>query len=176
VVLADLIGIVFLGDMPPSKKNVTDLFHSLVLGEENEREHIAKNIHQVNTLLSLVKMNMKKAAKNSANKKLLEQLAQENYKVLEESMRLISVSVRELSPPMFARIGFMAAFSELCRKASADGKKVELEIQSSSGPDLDPQCGLQLYRLCKELLACLFEASELNAVFIVFCKKKKGHE
>lgn len=174
---ADLIGIVFLGHMPgPAKKNETHLLHALALSEENEREHLARQIHSVNTLLSVVKINLKKASRHAGNKEMLGQLAKDNYEILEDSMRTISAAVRELSPPMFATIGYVAAMGEMCRKSNATSDhKITWEANTET-IDISPHRGLQLYRLSKEILQFYMHEAGARNIHVRLQDKKKKYQ
>lgn len=159
-----------------AKKNEADLLHALAMAEEREREQIARSIHSVNTLLSLVKINMQKAGRHMHDKERLELLAKENYKALDESMQTISSAVRELSPPMFSRIGYLAAMSELCRKIQTEENKITWNPENQTKTNLTPQSELQLYRLSKEVLQCLLHDARTRKIAVSFHEKGKKYE
>src|SRR5581483_5796154 len=106
-------------------------------------------------LLSVIKLNIARALRHADDKQMLEQLTQENYKLIEEIMQAARRAQRQLRPPMLDKTGFFAALKELCKDIS-DGHKINIDLpQETISLDLSPEKELQLYRIIKDLLRAL---------------------
>lgn len=148
------------------------LLQSSIESEEKERERIAKNIHDdVGTLLNVLKLNLSKITRNSENKELLQNMAQENLKLLEDAIQSIRNISKDLVPPTLIRLGYLKAIHELCRHISNSGDVTADLIYETDPGNLPDNVRVHLYRLTQELINNILKHTDATDILIVFNKE-----
>jgi two-component system, NarL family, sensor kinase len=179
LVVSIILFVVYYQKKVLSQKNdfQKQLLSATVQVEEKERERIAKNIHDdIGTLLSVLKLNMSRAARNTDDKELVKRIAAENYKLLDESIQAVRGAIKDLAPPTLNKLGYLKAIGELCRQINGtDNINIAL-ITDSMALQLPQKDELQLYRLSKELLNNIIKHSNASQILVEFEEKNKMYK
>ena len=137
--------------------------------EENERERIAKNVHDdLGLLLQITKINEEKILRNSDKKELIQNLGTENIQMLEESIQIMRGVAKDLVPPTLRKLGFIGAMNELCRQVNKENQIAVSFTKDDPELRLPEQTELQLYRLTKELMNNVIKHTEATELSIEF--------
>ncbi len=179
LVVSIILFVVYYQKRVLSQKNdfQKQLLSATVQVEEKERERIAKNIHDdVGTLLSVLKLNMSRASRNTDNRELIEQINKENYKLLDESIQAVRGAIKDLAPPTLSKLGYLKTLGELCRQINGTDNINIVLVCEDMLLQLSQKNELQLYRLTKELLNNIIKHSNASHILAEFEEKDKMYK
>jgi signal transduction histidine kinase len=144
-----------------------ELLNATIEVAEQEREKIAKNIHDdVGTQLNVIRLHMTKLSRNAGDKVLSEEIAKESISMVDESIKTVRGIAHDLMPPTLVKLGLDKGLEELCRQLKhADSLKVELSL-ATNGVRLAPPVELQLYRAIREVINNIIKHSQASLIRI----------
>lgn len=144
-----------------------ELLNATIEIAEQEREKIAKNIHDdVGTLLNVLRLHMTKLSRNAGDKVMSEEIAKESISMVDESIRTVRGIAHDLMPPTLVKLGLDKGVAELCRQLNLGGSiQVDLVIDTKD-VRLAPQVELQLYRAIREIINNIIKHSKAALVNI----------
>ena len=149
---------------------------SMINGQEEERERIAKDLHdRLGSMLSVVKIHYKSVEDN------LEKIQKETKSQYEKANELLDEAceaVREIAHNMVSgtltKFGLVPALKELKQKIE-ETKKLQIELLSHGLDNrLDNKTEIQLYRIIQELLNNILKHAKATEVTIQLLKIKHG--
>lgn len=134
---------------------------------ERERQRIAANIHDdVGLMLSTAKLNLSRIQRNLHDKKLVEELLQNNASMLDDTIATIRSISHDLMPKMLVKVGYVSGIKELCNQINLSGLiKAELQCEPIEIP-LSKKYEVQLYRMVKEVTNNIIKHAEASAIVI----------
>lgn len=150
------------------------LLSATVQVEENERERIAKNLHDdLGILLTGLRQNLNKAARNAGDLPLLEEINKHNNQLLDESLKTVRETVKDLTPKNLSKYGYLGVLRDLCAQLNKGGH-VTVELHEEDVPEFSQKKALQLYRLSKELLNNILKHAQPQYISIAFAARESG--
>lgn len=146
-------------------KHQMELLNASIQVAENEREKIAKNIHDdIGTILNVIKMHLSKISRNPDDKIQTEELVMESMSLLNNSIENIRGIAKELMPPTLIKLGFEKGILELFRQINASG---EINIQHTfefREVRLPVKTELHLFRMMQEIINNIIKHSKSKLV------------
>jgi signal transduction histidine kinase len=149
-------------------------FKSVIEAEENERERIARELHDgVGHLLSSARLNVS----------AIENVSEENTELVYHSAKIIDEALQEtrslshnLMPAALLEVGFAAALNQISRKINQSGK-VEVMIKNEQEiPFMEKSKATALYRIVQEILNNMLKHSGADAITLSFLTKENKTE
>jgi len=132
-------------------KHKQDLLEKTLEVEQKERQSVAKNIHDdLGALISVLRLNNSRIAKNVTNKNVLLEVYEANNVVLKktsESLRSIS---KKLASPTLVKLGFESALLEVSNHFNQTGE-ISMNFKNNLPAKLN---------LSKKIASHLFRASQ----------------
>lgn len=153
-----------------------NLFKASVEVEEQQKEKIARNLHdEINPLLVVLKLNLSRhrmaVQKNTFDPENLKK----DSDLLDKAIEGIRTTCHDLIPSFLHQFGLLKALEEYVRTAQqTDDLNVEFESRLTL-EDLevfDKQDQLNIYRICLEILNNLFKHSKCSQLRMVTQKAK----
>ena len=131
-----------------------ELLQKTIEVEEQERERIAKNIHDdLGALISILRLNNSRTAKNIGNDNILEKIHLENNIILNKTSESVRQISKTLASPTLLKLGYVKALHEICTRFNQTGEiKVEFEDQTNRHFEIAPSKASQLFRASQEVL------------------------
>jgi signal transduction histidine kinase len=170
LVVSIILFVVYYQKRVLSQKNdfQKQLLSATVQVEENERERIAKNLHDdLGILLTGLRQDLNKAARNAGDRQLLEEIHKHSNQLLDESLKTVRETVKDLTPKNLSKYGYLGVLRELCAQLNKAGH-VTVELHEDSVPEFSQKKALQLYRLSKELLNNILKHAQPAHITIAF--------
>lgn len=136
---------------------------------EEEREHLAREIHDVlGQSLTGIKLDLSAVARRleSGNPQVAIQKLKEGSAAVDESIRLLRRIATELRPPLLDHIGLAAAISAHAKEVTArTGLEFALDLSNSMMP-LTPDQRIALYRIYQESLTNIIRHANATKVWV----------
>ncbi len=136
---------------------------------EEEREHLAREIHDVlGQSLTGIKLDLSAVARRleSGNPQVAIQKLKEGSAAVDESIRLLRRIATELRPPLLDHIGLAAAISAHAKEVTArTGLEFVLDLSNSMMP-LTPDQRIALYRIYQESLTNIIRHANATTVWV----------
>ncbi|HPE97735.1 MAG: histidine kinase [Chitinophagales bacterium] len=124
------------------------LLESVMETQEEERQRIARNVHDdVGTLLNVAKMQL--GSIRSADEHQHEKLGQLGQH-LQESIDQLRAIARSLSPPVLDKLGLFKALEDLAGRTQDTGA-VEISFSGEEGTAVSKELSNHLYRMVQEI-------------------------
>jgi signal transduction histidine kinase len=148
--------------------------HSMIEGQEVERERIAKDLHDsLGGLLSTIKLQVDNIRNKEKNKK--------EYPAFDKATKLLDTAVAEvrtisqnLQPGALNRLGLVAAISDLVNRYDDKfGPEIHFHHFGISGK-LDQTVALGIYRIIQEILNNAVKHANANEIILQL--NKEGEE
>lgn len=131
------------------------LLFSTLQAQENERQRIAKDLHDdIGSKLSVLHLNLHRLQKQTPKTPEIAETVHELFGVVRTTIDTTRRISHDLLPPMLESFGLAEAFAELCEQYRQGGAiDLEFETNENSGARPDKTAELQLFRVVQELLA-----------------------
>lgn len=144
-----------------------ELLNATIEIAEQEREKIAKNIHDdVGTLLNVIRMQITKLSRNAGDKMMSEAIAKESLGMVDESIKTVRGIAHDLMPPTLVKLGLEKGVGELCKQLNLGGQiKVEFAAETNN-IRLASTVELQLYRAIREVINNIIKHSKATAIHV----------
>lgn len=144
-----------------------ELLNATIEIAEQEREKIAKNIHDdVGTLLNVIRMQMTKLSRNAGDKAMNEEITKESMCMVDETIKTVRGIAHDLMPPTLVKLGLEKGIEELCRQLNLAGQiKVEFNADTNN-LRLASSAELQLYRAIREVINNILKHSKANHIHV----------
>lgn len=144
-----------------------ELLNATIEVAEQEREKIAKNIHDdIGTLLNVLRLQLTKLSRNTGDHLLSEEIAKDSMGIVDESIRTVRGIAHDLMPPTLVKLGLDKGIAELCKQLNLGGQiKVDLEVDTHD-IRLAPSVELQLYRAIREVVNNIIKHSHAQIIRI----------
>jgi len=145
-----------------SEKQI-DLFKASVQAEEQQKEKIARNLHdEINPLLSVLKLNLSRhriqAQKNTFDPDSLKA----DSEIIDKAIEGIRTTCMDLIPSFLFEFGFLKSIEDYIY-THKQHENYSVEIENTTQPEdinvFDKQAQLAIYRVCLELLNNIFKHS-----------------
>lgn len=142
-----------------------DMLNASMEVAEQEREKIAKNIHDdVGTLLNVIRLQMTKLSRNASDAAKTEELVKESLTMVDESIQTVRGIAHDLMPPTLVKLGFDKGIAELCRQINASGQVKVSATVDTNDRRLPARSELQLYRAVREVINNILKHSQASAI------------
>ncbi len=142
------------------------LLSSMMSAEENERQRIAKELHDgLGPLLSSAKMSLSYAAKESTPHKNKEEIMNRIKELIDESVHSVREISNNLSPNTLSTFGLKRALTSFINKLPLPPERKIYFNTNIKQERFDSETEILLYRVCSELINNSLKhskASELN--------------
>ncbi len=131
-----------------------ELLRKTIEVEADERERIAKNIHdELGALISILRLNNFRFTKNMNNQALITEIVESNNDILNKTSESIRSISKKLSSPTLIKLGFIAALRELCSNFNQTREiNVTFDNRFQGQFDILPQNASHLFRACQEII------------------------
>lgn len=139
--------------------------HSMIEGQESERERISKDLHDsLGGLLSSIKLQLEHIPIETGNKPA-KQKQEQVQSLLDYAVGEVRNISSNLQPTALKNLGLVPALNDLFNRA--EGKEYpEIEFQHYNVPKLKNMVALSIYRIVQELLNNTIKHAKANEVFI----------
>lgn len=120
---------------------------------EQERMKVAANIHDdVGMMMNVLKLNLNRAHKNLTDTNLIDEILNNSYGIIDNSIETIRAISNDLMPPTLIKLGFVKGVRELCRQINLS-EVIQIEFNSELEEfATDKKVEFHLYRLIKEIM------------------------
>jgi signal transduction histidine kinase len=156
-----------ISDQKEAKAVLTDLSSRLIHAQEEEREHLARELHDdINQRLALLANRIQESDQAaSAHTDLLQKKElREIWRLTNEIATDIQHISHQLHPSKLHYLGFAATVRDLCREV-AHQHKIQVECTVKDLPvDLDENISLNLFRTVQESLRNVVKHSQAHYV------------
>lgn len=153
-----------------------DMLHKTIEVEANERERIAKNIHDdLGALISILRLNNSRSNKNIGNQEVLAQINESNNEILTKTSETLRSISKKLASPTLTKLGFIAALREICSNFNQTEEiSVSFENLYEGQFNLPHQKASHLFRACQEIINNVIKhASASKIVVQLFSEKNR---
>ena len=139
---------------------------SMIVGQERERERIAKDLHDsLGGLLSTVRLQF-----DGLKNKLIQPETVVQYdkaaSLLDHAVEEVRTISRNLQPGALSKLGLVPAINDLINRFDGEGYP-EIFFQHYNLPDkIDGMCALNIYRIVQELLTNTIKYAEAKEVLV----------
>lgn len=132
------------------------LLFSSIKAQENERERIAREMHdEIGSKLNVINLGL-----HRVSKELNPDVVDELFSAVKSTLRTAKEISYDLLPPTLANFGLVAALEELCEKHQTSSTlKIHFNTESHDFLIEDYQFSLALYRIAQELITNSFKHS-----------------
>ncbi|WP_168210701.1 sensor histidine kinase [Persicimonas caeni] len=149
-------------------QRIQRLMRAVTVAQEEERERIAREIHdelgQTLTGLTFGLRALKEHADGSATE-LIDQMAAE----VKEATVTIGKLASSLRPPLLDQFGLIAALEQLCREASERYNiECDFEEQGTENWRVNPNVAIQVFRVAQEALTNVARHAEAHHATVCF--------
>jgi len=144
-----------------------ELFNATIQVEENERERIAKNIHDdLGTLLSVIRLNNINAIKKASDPEAVLKSLEDNKELLNSTSEVVRSISKQLAPPTLLKLGYIEAISELCKHINnTDALTISFSFEDVP-TRFDSKIEVQLYRITQEVVNNIIKHAEASDIDI----------
>lgn len=147
------------------------LLEATVKSQENERERIAKDLHDgVGVMLSTAQLYMDQLVEDTPG--LAEKEKTKVYELLEDSIQTVRQISGNLRPVILRNLGLAEAVNTLCQTVGNAGG-LAIELKDDYEEKLDSQRELVIYRILQELLANTIRHAEASTVRVMLIGKSQ---
>lgn len=141
--------------------------HSMIQGQEAERERVAKDLHDsLGGLLSTVKLHFDAIQSQSANVGKMQEY-QRAYTLLDEACNEVRQISNDLQPSALHKLGLVPAVNDLINRVrTADAPTIDFHHYGING-SVDPRVSLNVFRIVQELLSNSLKHSGATNISLV---------
>lgn len=143
------------------------LIEATLLTEQEEREKIAKNLHDdLGSSLNIIRLNMRKIVSNNQNAKLIKKVSENSLEMLNHSINDLRSIARDLMPSTLIDLGFVKSINELCKCINSTGStSIEFKVIEFN-KKIEDKTEIQLYRICQEVINNLLKHGKPTKIFM----------
>ncbi len=162
-----------------TQRRITDLennlkietMHSMIVGQEAERERIAKDLHDsLGGLLSTVKLHFDAVQDKNEGISSLNEYKRAHL-LLDEACKEIRNISNNMQPGALLKLGIVAAINDLVNRLQTEGKpEIEFQHFGINGA-LDNTVSLNIYRIVQELLHNSIKHAHAREILIQLIRK-----
>lgn len=162
-----------------TKQRITDLennlkietMHSMIIGQEAERERIAKDLHDsLGGLLSTVKLHFDAVQAKNEDISSINEYQRANM-LLDEACKEIRNISNNMQPGALLELGIVAAINDLINRLQSSGKP-EIDFQHFGiNGTLDTTISLNIYRIVQELLHNSIKHARADEILVQLIRK-----
>ncbi len=146
------------------------LFKASVEAEEQQKEKIARNLHdEINPLLSVLKLNLSRHRMEAKKNTFQPESLKLDAEMLDKAIEGIRTTCHDLIPSFLMEYGLIKALEEYIRNVQQiDSITAEFENKIDNGAldAFSKQDQLNIYRMCLEILNNLFKHSNCKTIKI----------
>ncbi|PBQ33666.1 hypothetical protein CNR22_18410 [Sphingobacteriaceae bacterium] len=154
------------------------IFKSASQAEEEERERIARNLHdEINLMLAVHKQVLEKHAFNIENGKFVLDEYYEEIGNIEMIREAVTACANNLVPAFLLKNGLFATLQDHVRHINQGGKlkaKCNVFVNEKISKYFNKQDELNIYRICLELLNNVMKHARPNSLTITISMQKKS--
>lgn len=148
--------------------------HSVILGQEAERERIAKDLHDsLGGLLSTVKLHFDAVQSMDAGVATLPEY-QRAYTLLDEACNEVRTISNNLQPGALHRLGLIPAIQDLINRVQTHESPAVSFHHNGTSAELDPSMSLNIFRIVQELLNNALKHSGADEISISLSREGKS--
>jgi two-component system NarL family sensor kinase len=148
-----------------AKKFQKDIFDATIQASDNEREIVAKNIHDdLGALTNIIKMNNIDLKNKLDNKVAIINLIEANDKLLSDIVTSIRAISSDLASPTLMKFGLMSALGQLVSQFPSFVKTNF--VCDDEDIRFDRKVEMQLFRIVKEVLTNILKHSNCTEIDI----------
>ncbi len=145
--------------------------HSMIEGQESERERISKDLHDsLGGLLSTIKLQLEHIPIDEENTPAIKKQNQVQT-LLDYAVREVRNISSNLQPTSLKNLGLVAALKDLFNRAEGAAYP-DIEFQHYDVPQLKNMVALSLYRIVQELLNNTIKHAQAEEIFIQLRKEE----
>lgn len=152
-----------------------ELLQSTLLAEEKERERISKNLHDdMGTLLSLLHMNVTRLKVHSESMHGMQDIIDEQKKLLTETTSLFRSVTRDLASPSLLKFGYILGLKDLIQVISQNTDIIIDYEYRDENYRFNQSDEIQLFRVTKELLNNILKHAKPKhiKIFLIIVKQQ----
>lgn len=151
------------------KDKELEMLRSVIEAEENEREKIARNLHdEVGPLLSTLKLNISRFKRLLQKEKLTEETLDKERTFIDNIIDNVRTVSHDLSPQFLLKFGLIKALQNYLQHV----KEIEVEFDAPiDDASLSKQMAINLYRISLELLNNLIKHDKPTTLKISLFKQ-----
>jgi two-component system NarL family sensor kinase len=146
------------------KEKQLELFKASVEAEEQQKEKIARNLHdEINPLLTVLKFNLSKHRIDIKKDKFIPESLIDDEQMLDKAIEGIRTTCLDLIPSFLLQYGIIKSLEDYIRNVQQiEGVSAEFqnEVPLNELDVFDKQEQLNIYRVCLEILNNLFKHSK----------------
>lgn len=143
------------------------LIEATLLTEQEEREKIAKNLHDdLGTSLNIIRLNLQKLNRNTGNEEIVKTVSQTSLDMIASAMQDVRSISRDLMPATLMKLGFVQSMKELVKHINESG---QITFEFNTIPfdkKIEEKTEVQLYRICQEVLNNILKHGKPTAIFM----------
>jgi signal transduction histidine kinase len=141
--------------------------HSMIQGQEAERERVAKDLHDsLGGLLSTVKLHFDSIQSQDAHVGRMPEY-QRAYTLLDEACKEVRQISNDLQPSALHKLGLVPAVNDLINRVrTAEAPKIDFRHYGLNG-SVDPRVTLNVFRIVQELLSNSLRHSGASHISLV---------
>lgn len=149
-----------------------ETMQSMILGQEAERERIAKDLHDsLGGLLSTVKLHFDAIQSQSPELKEMSEY-QKAYTLLDEACKEVRNISNNMQPGALLRMGVIPAINDLINRLQSDETpQIDFQHYGTNG-QLDQTVVLNIYRIVQELLNNSLKHARADQILIQLIEKE----
>lgn len=142
------------------------LLFSSIQAQENERERIARELHdEVGSKLNIINLGIHRVIKSKEEGSLNDETVTELFDVIGNTIDATRNIAHDLLPPTLERFGIQVALEELCENyQKTTGVNVYFEVCQDEAPLKDNKIALNVFRVTQELMSNTFKYANANSV------------
>ena len=143
------------------------LIEATLLTEQEEREKIAKNLHDdLGTSLNVLRLNIEKLNRNTTDLQIVQTVSQNSLDMINNAIQDLRSISRDLMPATLLKLGLTQSIIELCKQINETGStNIEFNLVDFSN-QIKEKIEIQLYHICREVINNLLKHAHPTKVFI----------
>jgi signal transduction histidine kinase len=146
-------------------KHQKELIEATIQVEENEREKIAKNIHDdLGALLNVIRLNNVNAIKKVTDSTVVLKSLENNKELLNSTSEIIRSVARQLAPPTLIKLGYVEGVRELCKHVN-NTEVVSMNFEPKGITNrFEQKIEVQLYRVTQEVVNNILKHADSSLI------------
>lgn len=161
-------------DISARKKREQLNINSVLEGQENERERLAKDLHDsIYPMLSVVLRKIENITGKSNASDFIELEGKEAMEMLASTINELRAVSYNLASPSLRDLGLVAALRDMCSNSNNTAKPVVQFYTSSELLDLSPKTEVNLFRIAQELLNNAIKHANAEIINVQLIKHEK---
>lgn len=148
--------------------------NSVLEGQENERQRLAKDLHDsIYPMLSVVLRKIENISNNKHKPGTVDLEGKEALNMLSNTIKELRAVSYNLASPSLRDLGLVAALTEMCNNCNNIEDPVVQFYTSSVDLELSPKVEVNLFRIAQELLNNAIKHANANIINVQLIKHEK---